>query len=378
MLLYFFVVFFLYYLIVGLFILGWHHAGARPVGISKPRTEFISIVVPVRNEEKNIANLLAGIERQSLPKDQFELIIIDDQSEDGTVEIINKFIVSGNVATQLRQRELDAKHQKSPKKSALSMGISEARGEIIVTTDGDCRIGDNWLNSMLDAFDQEEVKFVSGPVALQGSNQIFAQIQTIEFASLIGTGGAMINLSYPLICNGANLAFRKSAFNHVGGYHGNIDTSTGDDVFLMQKIHRSFKKSIKFLKDPRALVYSDVEKSLSSLIHQRKRWASKWNKYLLPFSWVLPVFLFVHYLTFFFAIVALFIFPHIFLTIGIMILIKFVADYIFLKKVMNFCKLRLNISMFLLCELLYPFYVVLFGVIVHFGKFTWKGRSYKN
>jgi len=378
MLIYFFIIFSIYYLIVGFFIIGWQTIKVIPTDECKKHPNFISIVVPVRNEENNIANLLTGITSQSLPKDQFELIIIDDQSEDKTVEIVNEFIKDESLNLRLIDNDYNAARKLSPKKSAIMRGVEEARGEIIVMTDGDCRIGTEWLESIQSSFDNDKVMFTSGAVVLQGSNHIFSKIQSMEFASLIGAGAALINLNYPLMCNGANMAFRKSAFRHVNGYEGNMEKSTGDDVFLMQKIHKSFKNSVLFQKDQRALVYTGVQKSISGLINQRKRWASKWNKHLLSFSWFLPVMLFIHYLTFLVGVIALFIFPKIYWQLGILILIKIIVDYIFLKNVMIFCKLRLSNSMFLLSELLYPFYAIFFGVIVHFGKFTWKGRTHKN
>ena len=377
MLLYFFIIFSLYYLLVGFFILGWQRITAIPLENNGKHHDFISVVAPVRNEEKNIAGLLQGMERQSLSKDQFELIIVDDHSEDRTVEIINEFIRSSSIGVRLQHHEFYASQNTSPKKSAITQGIAEARGEIIAMTDGDCRVGPNWLESILHAFDREEVKFVSGAVVLEGPDALFSDMQAIEFASLIGAGAAMINFNYPLMCNGANLAFKKSAFNHVNGYHGNTETSTGDDVFLMQKIHKSFPNSVIFLKDRRALVYTDAKESLPSLLSQRKRWASKWNRHLLPFSWLLPVFLFIHYFSFLVGMAGLLFFPSMVWQLTVLIVIKFAIDFIFLKKVLNFCKLQPNIFTYLLCELLYPFYAILFGVIVHFGKFTWKGRTFK-
>lgn len=374
---YFLVIFSLYYFVILLFILGWKKKGELSLINEKTLHDFISVIVVVRNEQEHIAQLLESLSNQTLQKSQFELIIIDDDSNDRTAYIVEQFIEDNIMDVRLMKLE-SIKRGSSPKKSGITQAVAHAKGEIIAMTDGDCKVGTHWLETILHSLQQDGVKFVSGPLILNGQNNLISKIQVVEFASLIGTGGALINLNYPLMCNGANLAFRKSAFLGVNGYKGNIDSSTGDDVFLMQKIHQAYANSIRFLKDPKAIVSTGAQKSWSELIHQRKRWASKWNKNLLPLSWFLPVFLFIQYITILIGVLVIIIKPDIFWGVGLLLCIKFILDYVFLKKVMIFCNLRLNYSMFLLSELIYPFYAVFFGTIVHFGNFTWKGRSHKN
>jgi hypothetical protein len=145
----------------------------------------------------------------------------------------------------------------------------------------------------------------------------------------------------------------------------------------MQKIYTSFRKSVAFQKDPRALVYSYPQLTFIDLINQRKRWASKWNKYLLPLSWVLPVFLFIHYLSFIAGIFSIFVIPQISWIVGFLLLTKIILDYWFLKNIMVYCKLRFEFWIFLMSEFLYPFYALTIGISVHFGNYKWKDRAYK-
>lgn len=377
MLFYFFITFTLYYIIIWIFNLGWQNSGIPKSDESLTSLPFVSVVIAVRNEEKNILKLMDCLADQSLPKNRYEVIIVNDNSTDKTVKIIENFMCSEPTNIQILQSDYQDNQLASPKKYALSKGIELSKGEIIVTTDGDCWFGKGWLKSMTSSFRNEKAMFVSGPVALKGENNLLSKIQTIEFASLIGSGGALINLKYPLMCNGANLAFRKSAFYHVDGYKGNMETMTGDDVFLMQKIHQAYKNSIIFIKKQDVIVNTLIQPTLSALVNQRKRWASKWNKNLIPFSWVLPVFLFIHYLSFLAGLtVILYDFKN-YWVVGIFILLKIILDYIFLKKVMVFCKLQYGIWVFLLSEILYPFYALFFGIVVHFGNYTWKDRSHK-
>jgi len=344
--------------------------------IEQVSMDFVSIIVVVRNEEEHLEQLLQSILVQTLPREQFELIIVDDESTDRTLSIAQGFIDKKMLDLKLMPM-MHKEEGASPKKTGITQAVEQAKGEIIAMTDGDCIVGPNWLKTIVWAMMEENIKFISGPVTLEGSSDLLSKIQTIEFSSLVGTGGALISLDYPLMCNGANLAFKNSAFQAVNGYQGNFENSTGDDVFLMQKIHKAYTNSVRFLKDKNSIVSTGAQTSFSDLLQQRKRWASKWNKSLLAFSWALPVFLFVHYVTLLIGFLAIIVQPGNYWSIAILVSIKAILDYIFLKKVMNFCNLRLDFTAYLVSELIYPFYAIFFGTIVHFGKFTWKGRSHK-
>jgi cellulose synthase/poly-beta-1,6-N-acetylglucosamine synthase-like glycosyltransferase len=374
MLLYFYLIFFLYFLFVWFLRKGW--ALVSEFQDTPVSDYFVSVIVVVRNEEKNIRQLLVSIATQTYPHDKFELILIDDQSEDRTRLIIQEFMSEATFKIRLIDRMTVPEQNMSPKMSALNAAIAEARGEIIVTTDGDCHVGKNWLKIIAAPFRHEKIQFVSGPVALDGSHGLFSKIQSMEFASLIGSGAALIGWRYPLMCNGANLAYRKKAFMEVNGFEGVYKSVSGDDVFLMQKIHKRFDASIGFAGSCEALVFTRPQETFSNLLHQRKRWASKWKRHLLPFSWAIPVFLFIHYLSFATLIVYSFGEPGVMIHGFLLIILKFVFDYIFLKRVMDFCRLPMNIWVFLITEFIYPFYALFIGILVHFGGWNWKGRKY--
>ena len=377
MLLYFFIIFSIYYIFVLLIFYGWKNISKLYANNDSTDFPFASVIIAVRNEEKNIPTLMNCLSNQSYPKNSFEVILVDDYSEDDTVKVIKNAISNGLENVHILKTNFNSELNISPKKSALIAGIDSSKGEIIVMTDGDCWFGEDWLNSVLSAFGNPKTMFVSGPVALKGNRSLLSKIQTIEFSSLMATGGALIGLNYPLMCNGANLAFRKKAFYEVNGYKGYEDNSSGDDVFLMQKIHDLYKNSIAFQKDQRAIVYSFPQPTVTELVNQRKRWASKWNNYLPLLSWSLPVFLFIHYLSFLAAIAIIFIIPKFLLEISALILLKFFLDYIILRKAMVFCKLKFEFWLFLLSGFLYPFYALFIGISVHFGNYQWKGRSHK-
>ncbi len=378
MLLYFSIIFTLYYLFVLLMIIGWERIQAPQTQQQSIESDhFVSIVVAVRNEAKNIRKLLASLELQDYPVELFEVVIVDDQSEDNTAEIIEEFRSGSKLDIKLKHRPADNGADHSPKKYALAYGIQESKGDIIITTDGDCWMQSSWLQNMIRPFTEQSVHFVSGPVVIQPNESFFSKIQALEFSSLIGSGAALIGLNYPLMCNGANLAFRKDVYNEVGGYENINKTASGDDVFLMQKIFHRFGAGIIFNKSTDLIVYTNPKKSIKDLINQRRRWASKWNIYLLNLSWLLPVFLFVHYLSLFALLIVPLFKQSLFLPAFILIAIKVIIEYIFLKKIMDFCNLRLRFGVFIVSELIYPVYAIIVGIFVHFGKWRWKGRTHK-
>ena len=376
MLLYFYLIFALYYFFAIALIVGWKrcqdHKISNPGKIDLPA---VSLVVAARNEERNILKLLTCLEEQKYLHELLEVIIVDDQSTDETVV---------NVQTFARTSELNIKliHDKqfdplSPKKSALHSAISQSSGEIILTTDADCTMEKDWVMTMVSPFQEQKVKFVSGPVSISSQLSFFASLQSFEFSSLIGSGAALLSLGYPIMCNGANLAFDSKAFYEVGGYTEKDTRSTGDDVFLMQKIYRRFKDSVVFQKSKDAIVITNPENTLKDFFHQRKRWASKWNSRLLSTNWIIPVFLFVHYASIILMIAYCFtdhsLLPH---TTALFVG-KLIVDFLFLKKVSSFFSKIFPFFTFIISEIFYPIYTIIIGIAVHFGSWSWKGRSFK-
>ena len=331
----------------------------------------LSVVVPVRNEAENIRNLLEDLFYQSISHDDFEVIVINDHSEDETAEIVEAFIKE--------HPELNLQIHKntgSGKKRAIWEGKTRATSLNIITVDGDCRVGPNWLKNYQRAFSHEDVKMVCGPVSFQESRSILGRLQSLEFAGIIGMGAACLKYNMPSMCNGANLGFRKYAFDEVDGYANNMEIPSGDDEFLMHKIHSEYPGSICFLKNRESIVYTSPQENLEDFIHQRRRWASKWSYYEITSPKLMAVFVFMIYLSILVTgILSIFgLFPwQIFL---IQILAKLLVDSIYLGTMMRFFEKRLDPLVFFLMELIYPFYVVIFGILSNMGSYKWKGRKF--
>lgn len=337
---------------------------------------MISVIIPVRNEGKNIRFLLEDLEKQSLSKGLFEVIVADDDSTDDTVLIIEEF--QKNTALSLIINQLqDIERNASPKKRAINSSIKLAKGKLITTTDGDCRVGEKWLETIFHFYHQKQPYLISAPVTFLNTGfSISQQAQIIEFASLVGSGACAMLIQQPNMCNGANLTYLKSVFYEVDGFVGNENLASGDDEFLMHKIARKYPEKVMFLKSSDAIVSTDAHRSWQSFYNQRKRWASKWKHYN---NWKisgLAVFIFLSNFSWLWAI-GLWLFTSVsfpqFLFVSFL---KFSAEFMFLSLILRFLKKNTSIFFIPFVQIIYPIYVTFFGLISQGrSEYVWKGRK---
>lgn len=347
---------------------GWNGLSYFP--IRNEKTCF-SIVVAARNEEGNILSLLERLAKQNYPKACFEVLVIDDHSTDNTSALIeeNKFDIT------LKYLKL---FDQAGKKQALKAGISSAKFDTIITTDADCLVSNNWLNSINDCYAQSETTLVFGPVTFHGEKSFFEKIQTIEFASLVGAGAATFANGKATMCNGANLSFKKAAFAAVGGYDDLINVSSGDDEFLMHKLFQKNPQQVVFNKSKAGIVRTQAASTVMQFFNQRKRWASKWKHYQTPTPRLIAPLVFLFNLSFMIAPVLFFLDI---LSLALLITAfatKFTMDFVFISRVLRFLNKSISIPHFLVLSVLYVFYVPLFGILGSLGKYTWKDRQVTN
>ncbi|HAA14898.1 MAG TPA: glycosyl transferase family 2, partial [Cytophagales bacterium] len=234
---------------LGLFWATWKWKGinANPTLLADFPT--VSVLVPARNESNNLPKLLQSLSRQVYPS-YWEVIVIDDHSEDNTVEVARSF----QKGLELRAISLADTAWGQGKKAAITAGMDAASGDVVITTDADCWMDSGWLARMGSSFHSPSVQLAFGPVTFPVHN-FWERWQALEFWSLIGIGAVTWQAKSPSMCNGANLAVRKEAFYEVGGYDASKDIPSGDDEFLLHAIVDRFgEKSTQFVKDKSALV----------------------------------------------------------------------------------------------------------------------------
>ena len=356
-----------YVLLILAFWLGWEKS--QPCQRENITQPTVSIIIAVRNEEKNITNLLSDISNQSYPEHLIEVIIVNDHSSDLTVSKVNQFVKDTKFGLIMMNLEED-----EGKKAAMHQGIKSSISEIILTTDGDCRAESRWVESMMSCLDNDEIQLVSGPVRMYPQASLWQRFQSIEFSSLISAGAATLSLGWPTMANAANLAYRKTAYTKMKGL-SKKNISSGDDIFLLHDISRSYSNGIVFCRDSKAIVDTEPSSALSSFYHQRKRWAGKWQFYNDIPTILLAAFIFLVNLAV--LVLPLLVFYNA-LTLVLaanLVVVKFVFEYLFLREVQKFFNSRLLLHEFTILAIIYPAYVTFVALTGLLGKYNWKDRK---
>lgn len=330
---------------------------------SSPKTTF-SIVVPFRNEAENLPFLLESIEKLKYPKELFEVILVDDESDDSWKLEDGRWKIEVLVIPNQRKSN-------SPKKDAIETAIQIAKHNWIITTDADCEVPENWL-AIFDAKIQEmNVKMCVGSVGYVFESEFLHDFQNNDFLSLQGVTAGSFGIGKPFMCNGANFAYEKTFFKELNGFKGNNNLASGDDVFLLQKALQLAPENIAYLGNLN-LVFTKSCASWNALLHQRVRWASKTAAYKNWYPKFLGTVVFLTNLSGLLVLAAPFYqFELIQLTAYFWIL-KFGIDFMFLK--FSSAYFKLPFKNFLSSFLCYPFFTVLVVGIALFGKFEWKER----
>ncbi|CAA9248825.1 MAG: N-acetylglucosaminyltransferase [uncultured Adhaeribacter sp.] len=349
----------------------WHNI-PRFTSEGSLATTTVSVLIPVRNEARHLGQLLHDLNAQAYPPHLFEILVIDDHSEDETAACVTEFSQTSSLNLQLIQ--LADYPGKSQKKAALSQGIAFATGELILQTDGDCRVPPQWLSTFAAYYEQTKMQCISGPVCLEPDGSMFSGLQVVEFAALVAIGGASIALESPNMCNGANLAYTRQAFREVHGFAGNEHVASGDDEFLLHKIAARYPGQIAFIKSPEAIVKTQAKETVGELLNQRVRWASKWPHYRQKGIKMLAVVVFAANLVLMLALLGgIFKMVPVKAVVGFYV-VKLGADGILLATVLPFFKYRRYIWYMLPLQLIYVPYVVYTALKGLRGTYSWKGR----
>lgn len=337
------------------------------------KPSLFSVIIPVRNEAGSIEKLLGDLSVQTLPVDEFEVLVMDDASTDGTAELVEAFRQRSSI--RLLLFSLPENGTAAPKKRAIALGIERAKGQVVVTTDGDCRVGPDWLSSIKQGMADPSVQMLAGPVTFVEETRFTDHIQTVELASLIGSTACCLSWNKPTMCNGANLAYRKDIFKEVGGFQGNEHVASGDDEFLMHKVAHNYPGGVRFLKDYRAVVRTAPHRSWTDFRSQRQRWAGKWKYYTSFWPKALGMYIFLCNLVILCAA---------FLSVGggmsgytllALLGLKWLPEWLLLSTVLRFLGKENSIIYILPTQLIYSFYVVFFGIVSQGSRVAWKGRE---
>ncbi len=228
----------------------------------------VSVVVPARNEEHNIARCLDSIFACQYP--DFEVIVVNDRSTDGTEKVLEA--LQRRYGGRLRifhRRQEPQKASLQGKAGALHMGVEHAQGEILLFTDADCVVPPTWVQAMVAPFSREGIGFVAGFVLVEG-RRFFHRLQAAEWLLLSAAGSAGIGWGKALGCFGNNIAVRARAYWDTGGYE-RIPFSVTEDLALQQAVHASGWQ-MHYCYAPEAVVQTLPVPTVGDRLRQLQRW----------------------------------------------------------------------------------------------------------
>ncbi len=396
---------FVYLFIISLYLIGWKKTPIWEIPKDFEPNTFVSILIPARNEAENILNCLNSILNQNYPKTYFEIIVIDDFSDDETVEIVENYIKNlptgtskavgrgslfpkGTPSERVRGAGSEIKiirladhiqesQTQSFKKKAIEIGIQQSKGDLIVTTDADCFAQKSWLSLLVSFYEKQNLKFIAAPVNFHHEKNLLERFQSLDFSGMMCVTAAGIQLSLGNMCNGANLAYEKNAFYNVKGFEGVDHIASGDDMLLMQKIAAKYPGKIGFLKNQEATVLTNAKPTISTFLSQRIRWASKSTSYK---EWRIT---FILSLVFFFCLnifISLLLIPFwglfAFFVFAWQFFLKTIVDYIFLGTMTRFFNRKDLMLSYFQSQFLHIAYIVIVGILGNLvKKYEWKGRK---
>lgn len=339
-----------------------------------PNTK-VSVIIAARNEENSIKASAESILLQNYPNSLLELIVVDDQSEDQTPEILEEI-----KDPRLKIMRLGVYRRttiRGSKKKAIAYGVNHANGDLIITTDADCLTNPNWIKSIVYHFEHHPQNVILGPVITKPQNSYLGKFQEFDFMlnSIIQASASSLNLFY--LGSGANLAYSKKQFIELDPYSDNQHVASGDDVYLIHKFSKSLPKSIHFLKSTDSIVITSIETGFKNFWSQRLRWAGK-----LKLAGPSPILFFASlvWLSKLFILVVPFLFilffpSGIYLAI-LSIIIHLIVDFLFVYEACKFYNRKKLLWLFLPMEFTYIFYMLSLGMVSWLPvKLSWKDRK---
>lgn len=339
----------------------------KPFRIAGTPPTKVSILIAVRNEERNIAACLNSILMQDFPADQLEILVMDDHSSDRTESVVK------SIQDERIHYHLLLDHEQG-KKAAIQKGVDLAKHEWIVSSDADCKFNPNWIRTLVAFQMKNQSEFIAAPVAMENEDSFLDRFQSLDFLTLQGITAVAVSQGWFNMANGANLMYSKKAFNKVNGFSGIDRVPTGDDMLLMEKISKQFPGKVHYCFSPDAIVATQTEKSWKSFLHQRIRWASKSTLYqnssiklVLGLVYALNVLLFVLMCGVAFGWIS-----------GWALLLVFTKgglEYPFMEQIAKFFKKTNLLIWFIPMQPIHIVYTVLAATMGWLGQYEWKGRK---
>jgi len=369
------------------------------------RQTSVSVIVALRNECHNVPALLDSLKDQDYPRTLTEIILVDDHSSDDTWALISSYaedhfikafrletFPGRTVSADTSAADTDADTSAADtsvaftsiayKKQAISLGIAQAGGELIVTTDADCTFERGWLTAITAYYRISGSVFIAAPVRYKmrerESARLLSVFESLDFITLQAITGASVSRKFHTMCNGANLAYTKAVFGEVDGFSGIDHIPGGDDMLLMYKVFKKYPDRVSYLKSQQAIVSTAGTGSWRSFFNQRIRWSSKAVHYDdKRVFWILLMVYLVN-CCFLVAAFAAFFKTNYLVFFGLMLLAKVLIEFPFVNNAAMFFGQQRLMRYFPFMQPFHIVYTIIAGWLGKFGSYEWKGRKINN
>ena len=337
----------------------------------------VTVVIPARNEEQNVRSCLASVCNQEYPNELLQIIMVDDSSTDATWDLAQKFSHGERQMSCIHLEEVGNSGFSAHKKRAIDAGIKLSQKEFIVTTDADCSHPHEWIKTIASFCEQRNSALIVAPVIFENNTSLLQMLQALDFLVLQGITGATVSKNIHTMCNGANLAYKKEAFDEVNGFEGIDRIASGDDMLLMYKIWRKYPTGVHYLKSKKAIVSTQPMKTWKEFLNQRIRWASKARFYKERRIFFVLLLVYLFNFSFLALFLAGFWFPVLWLFLLGLWAAKTIVEFPFVNAVAKFFNKQYLLRYFFFFQPLHICYTIVAGCLGQFGRYEWKGRKVK-
>lgn len=249
-------------LVAGLLLNSFRNRKARGI---KAELQTISVLVSLKNESSNVKNLINSLKNVSYPNEKVEYILLNDASDDNTLELL-KLHTEGDgrfIVFDVREKELNGK------RGALQEGIKLARFPYIVITDADCTHPESWLYNFSNYF-SAGFEVVVGPAPYIKTSGLVNHIACFTNLRNFLLKYSMAGLGLPYSATARNLGYKKELLLKTGGYASTADSPSGDDDLLMREFNK-IRARIAYADDRNFAVFSKTKEKLGAYILQKSR-----------------------------------------------------------------------------------------------------------
>ncbi|PEN15018.1 hypothetical protein CRI94_01650 [Longibacter salinarum] len=357
----------------------------------------VSVLIPARNEATLIGDCLSSVLENDYPG-ELEIIVIDDNSEDATLRearrafastekalthetaVTNVGGMSGEYTAPIADDEAEVvtrvieardgtetERRIRNKTAALTAGIESSTGDVILTTDADCVVGSRWIRTMVRRCTLES-PMISGPVRFDWREKWFDRVQAIEMTALVAFGAGTLGAGFPTICNGANVAMRRSLLSEYGSA-----TVAADEV-LLQHVAYDTDQEVIFEAHPDAVVETGCVDDVAEYIEQRSRWAWMGTRYPYAIPSLVAVSQWFIHAALLVALIAAIAIPTWQPVVIGALLVKMAADGLLVAPAARHLGQNELTRTFIPASLLWIPSAVIIGLLGTFGTVHWKGR----